>query len=505
MRHLQMPARFMRFLIALCLLGGTLLLSSCGGGAAALLAGVGSGGTGLVEGVVVGFGSVFIDGKEYATTNATVEQDNDLGQPQVALLKLGQRVRASIDSTGAAVITATVIPSLSGPVTSAAVQDAATGDWWLQVLGQWVRVVSTATNTPLGLTTVLAGLGTTSPSASQLTVGSEVEVHGTWVSDATHNAYVLVASRVESLSSPSTYVLIGGVITQLPSTNQVMINASPGTILQGTVPAGTVVGETISAWVPRSTWSNWSGGTHPLMVASLGQANLAAQSGSSSQSAQLSGLVSSYNPATHVARVQGTLVQLPASYNVGDGDYIRVSGQVTATGMSTSTVDDLQVAGSVQAQAIQVMGTTNGINWSAGGTVTFILQGTTITAASGTYPSCVGLTAINTAVVSASGSVPAPGQPVVASSVTCTAVTTPPSGSVSDFKGSILSVSASGNTLVMQNEENQLTVIWTASTFIDPALGSVPSVGQAVEVYGTLNGSTLTAVAIRSRNSGTND
>ncbi|MDE2354558.1 MAG: hypothetical protein KGL17_05980, partial [Betaproteobacteria bacterium] len=179
MRHLQMPARFMRFLVALCLLGGTLLLSSCGGGAAALLAGVGSGGTGLVEGVVVGFGSVFIDGKEYATTNATVEQDNDLGQPQVALLKLGQRVRASIDSTGAAVITATVIPSLSGPVTSAAVQDTATGDWWLQVLGQWVRVVSKATNTPLGLTTVLAGTGTTLPSASQLTVGSEVEVHGT--------------------------------------------------------------------------------------------------------------------------------------------------------------------------------------------------------------------------------------------------------------------------------------------------------------------------------------
>lgn len=505
MRHLRPVTHVMRFIAALFLLGGTLFLSSCGGGAAALLAGVGSGGTGLVEGIVVGFGSVFIDGKEYSTTNATVEQDNDLGQPQVALLKLGQRVRASIDSSGAAVITATVIPSLSGPVTSAAVQDATTGDWWLQVLGQWVRVVSTATNTPLGLTTVLSGLGTSSLSASQLIAGSEVEVHGTWVSDTAHNAYVLVASRVEILSSPSTYVLIGGVITQLPATNQVMINASPGTVLQGPVPSGTVVGETISAWVPRSTWSSWAGGTNPLAVASLGQANLMAQTGTSSQNAQLSGLVSSYNPATHVARVQGTLVQLPASYNVGDGDYIRVSGQVTATGMSTSTVDDLQVAGSVQAQTIQVMGTTNGIDWSAGGPVTFILQGTTITAASGTYPTCAGLTATSTAVVSASGSVPAPGQPVVASSVTCTAVTTPPSGSVSDFKGTILSVSASGNTLVMQNEENQLTVTWTASTYIDPALGSVPGVGQSVEVYGTLSGSTLSATAIRSRNSGTND
>ncbi|MDE2344113.1 MAG: hypothetical protein KGL63_12125 [Betaproteobacteria bacterium] len=505
MHHLRSATLFVRFILSLCLLGGTLALSSCGGGAGAILAGVGSGGTGLVEGVVVGFGSVFIDGKEYATTNATVEQDNDLGQPQVALLKLGQRVRATIDSTGAAVITATVIPSLSGPVTSTAVQDATTGDWWLQVLGQWVRVVSTATNTPLGLTTVLAGNGASAPSASQLITGSEVEVHGTWVLDTAHNAYVLVASRVEILPSASSYVLVGGVVTQLPSSNQVMINANPGMVLQGAVPAGTVVGETISAWVPRSTWNNWAGGSAPLGVASLGQANLVAQTGSGSQSAQLSGLVSNYNPSTHVARVQGTLVQLPASYNVEDGDYIRISGQVGSNGISTSNVEDLQAAGSVQPQTIQVSGTTNGINWGAGGTVSFILQGTTITAAAGTYPGCTGLMASSTAVVSVSGSVPAPGQPVVAASVTCTAVTTPPTGSVSDFKGTILSVSAGGNTLVMQNEEHQLTVTWSSGTYIDPILGIVPSVGQSVEVYGTLSGSTLAATAIRSRNSGTND
>ncbi|MDE1941667.1 MAG: hypothetical protein KGI47_00795 [Betaproteobacteria bacterium] len=505
MHHLRSATFFVRFILSLCLLGVALALSSCGGGAGAILAGVGSGGTGLVEGVVVGFGSVFIDGKEYATTNATVEQNNDLGQPQVALLKLGQRVRATIDSTGAAVITATVIPSLSGPVTAAAVQDATTGDWWLQVLGQWVRVVSTSTNTPLGLTTVLASTGTTPSSASQLSTGTEVEVHGTWVLDTAHNAYVLVASRVEILPSPSTYVLIGGVVTQLPASNQVMINASPGTVLQGTVPSGTVVGETISAWVPRNTWNNWAGGATPLGVASLGQANLAAQSGSGSQSAQLSGLVSNYNPSTHVARVQGTLVQLPASYNVADGDYIRISGQVGSNGISTSNVEDLQAAGSVQPQTIQVIGTTNGINWNAGGTVSFILQGTTITAASGTYTSCSGLMSTSTAVVSVSGSVPAPGQPVVASSVTCTAVTTPPTGSVSDFKGTVLSVSASSNTLVMQNEEHQLTVTWNSGTYIDPALGTVPGLGQSVEVYGTLSGSTLAATAIRSRNSGTND
>jgi hypothetical protein len=163
------------------------------------------------------------------------------------------------------------------------------------------------------------------------------------------------------------------------------------------------------------------------------------------------------------------------------------------------------VAAVVTPQTIQVLGTTNGVNWSAGGVISFILQGTSVTAQPGTYPSCTGLSSLNTVSVTVTGSVPAPGQPVVASLVTCTAVTAPPSGSVSDFHGTILS--ASGNTLTLRNEDKVLTVNWTSTTYVDPALGSVGTawVGQSVEVMGTLSDSTMTATVIRLNTGGTND
>ncbi len=499
-----------KFLTALCLLGGGTLLSSCGGGGAALmLSGVGSGGTGLVQGLVLGFGSVFIDGKEYATTTATIEQDDSQGIPQNALLKLGQRVQASIDSTGTSVITATIIPSLSGPVTLAATQDA-TGDWWAEVCGQWIRIVSNATHTPLGVTTVLAGANNAGSTLTpQLALGNEVEVHGAWSWDVAQNAYVLVASRVEVLSATplSSNILMGGVVGAMPASNQVMLNAAAGgTVLQGTLPTGIKVGQSVSAWINRATWNTWGGGYAPLQAATISSASLAATAGTTSQKAQLSGLISNYSASTNTATVQGTVVTLPAGTRVGDGDYVKLSGQISAGTLSQTTVDEENaVASVVTPQTIQVLGTTNGVNWSAGGVISFILQGTSVTAQPGTYPSCTGLGSLNTVSVTVTGSVPAPGQPVAANLVTCTAVTAPPSGSVSDFHGTILS--AGGNTLTLRNEDKVLTVNWSSTTYVDPALGGVGSawVGQSVEVMGTLSDSTMTATVIRLNTGGTND
>ncbi|MDE2260823.1 MAG: hypothetical protein KGK17_10930 [Betaproteobacteria bacterium] len=506
--------RVRKYFATLGLLGSGLLLSSCGGGAAAvLLSGVGSGGTGLVQGLVVGFGSVFIDGNEYTTTTATIQQDNDQGIPQNALLKLGQRVQASIDSTGTAIVTATVIPSLSGPVTLAATQDSS-GDEWARVCGQWIRIVSSATHTPLGLTTVLSGVNNVGTTLSpQLGVGNEVEVHGVWSWDVAHNAYVLVASRVEVLSATplTSNVLVGGVVSAAPTSNEVALNASSGgTILQGTLPAGLKVGQSVSAWVDRSTWNNWPGGGTPLPAATISAASLAVPSGSSNQKAQLSGLVSNYSAATNTATVQGTVVTLPTGAKVGDGDYIKLTGLVSAGVLSDTTVDQENSVGTVVTpQTIQVLGTTNGINWNAGGAITFVLQGTSVTAPEGTYASCAALTSLTTVSVTVTGTVPSPGQPVVASLVTCTAVAAPPSGSVSDFHGTIQpgSVSTGGTSLILGNEDNAFTVNWTATTYIDPALGPVGSgwSAQHVEVMGTLNGATLTAMVIRLDAHGTND
>ncbi len=514
-----LTASCMRKLLAsLCLIGSGVLLSSCGGGGAAALAGVGSGGTGLVQGLVVGFGSVFIDGKEYTTTSATIQQDDDQGQAQNALLKLGERVQATIDSTGTAVVTATVIPSLSGPVTLAASADAS-GDLWAKVNGQWIRIVTSATHTPLGLTTVLAGVNNVGATLSpNLAVGNEVEVHGVWTwtqVPANGYSYVLVASRVEVLpaTASNNNILLGGVVVALPTNNQVTLNAASGGItLQGTLPSGLAVGQSVSAWVTRAAWNNWvnAGGNTPLTPLTLSIASLTPTTGSTNKQAQLSGLVSNYNAAAHTATVQGTLVTLPAGTSVADGDYIRLTGQAGTGTLSQTTVDDERSAtSSVTAQTIKVQGTTNGINWSAGGTINFVLQSTSVTAAPGTYSDallpCTGYTSSNTVYVVVKGQVPAPGQPVVADSVTCSV--TPPSDSVTDFHGTIQSVDTAHNTLSLINDGKVLTVGWTATTFVDPALVALGNwIGQGVEVMGTLSGtSAMTATVIRLDSGGTND
>ncbi len=75
----------------------TALLSACGGGGGSSnLAGVG--GSGITSGVITGFGSVFVDGIEYNTANATITMD---GQPATEQdLKVGMKVRLQGSTNG---------------------------------------------------------------------------------------------------------------------------------------------------------------------------------------------------------------------------------------------------------------------------------------------------------------------------------------------------------------------------------------------------------------------
>jgi hypothetical protein len=499
-----------RWIASIGVMACAFLLSSCGGGgAAALLSGVGSGGTGFVEGLVVGFGSVFVDGTEFSVNNATIVEQEVGGVSQKEMFKLGERVRVTLDSTGTSIVSATIIDQLTGPVTSSAVQDP-TGDWWMQVAGQWVRVVSTASNTPVGLVTVLSAHDYPSPaSPGNLVAGNEVEVYGMWAWDASHNAYVLVASRVEetSLTPTTSNVLMGGVVVALPGSGQIQLNASStGTIVQGALPTDVAVGKMVTAIVSRSLWNAWAGGTTPLPATSITVSDLATQSSASTgASAVLSGFVTNFNATNNTAVVQGSTVVLPAGTTVGDGDYLRVSGVVSNGTISGSKVENDSKSGTAASpQTIQVIATTNGINWSAGGTVNFLLQGTAISAAAGTYPTCATLTAANMATVTVTGYAPIPGQPVTANSVTCS---TTASSAVTDYKGTIVSVNPAAFSLTFSNEGSTLNVVWNSNTYLDSALGTVGSGwnGQSVEVIGTLSGTTLTATVIRSDATATND
>ncbi len=530
------------------LLGLCSVLGSCGGGGVAAVlnsAGVGSGGTGVVQGLVTGFGSVFIDGTEYLTsTSTTVDQEDSAGQAVTALLKLGDRVQATLDASGNATAV-TVLPALSGPLTLAPVLDATTGDWWGQVDGQWVRIVTTAANTPLGITTVLSGctlvnpnFSATAPIASclgQMSPGNEVEAHGTWVLDSVHNAWILVASRLEiTATSPSATapVHLGGIVTSIAAAaSQVTLNAgagasSGGITLQGVLPNTLATGQTLSAWVARNAWNNSGMGQSIVPASAITNTSLSANASGQSV-AQLSGLISNYNPTNNTALVQGTLVAFPGSYqgNIGDGDYVRVTGALSGNGLNAAALypshqtEDHVVTLSNAAsntQSMEIKGITN--NWAGPVVQTFTLQGTAISTTTSTqYTGCSGLNSGALVSLDVLGT-SAPGQPVTASSIQCS----PPPGSgsnsdsVTDLRGTISNLSAGAGsgtlTLTLGNEAGTVyTVNWTPNTFIDPNLldpatgNLLVTNGQSLDIIGVLSNGVLNATALRPYQPGAKD
>lgn len=106
------------------------------------LAGGGIGGTGIsVEGVVTGFGSVFVSGIEYQTSGSTAYQVDSNGQASQSDLKIGMVVRltGSFASDGTPQAAKIVYqPSVKGPVTC-------NPDGSLTVLQQTVKTDSSPT------------------------------------------------------------------------------------------------------------------------------------------------------------------------------------------------------------------------------------------------------------------------------------------------------------------------------------------------------------------------
>lgn len=222
----------LRLLIGLCL---TCLLLACGGGSQ-VAGGVGSGGSGLAEGTVTGFGSVIVDGVRYDDSGAQISVEDEAGQKQTTALALGQRVRLTLDAAGKAA-SIEVLPQLMGPVTATAQGE------WLRVAGQWVRVESG---------TVLVE----HDSAGQIPLGAEVEVHGTWQTEATRGAVLVAAMLRERGVAPEAPVLLGGVVHSLNG-RTATLGSAQGTAV--TLPADTplpAVGDVVALWVARPVVHN---------------------------------------------------------------------------------------------------------------------------------------------------------------------------------------------------------------------------------------------------------
>ncbi len=186
------------FLRAVAVGAVPLLIAACGGSAP------GGGSTSqpaavdatVVSGTVTGFGSVIIDGVEYAEGSVSVARDVDpRGETAttMAAVKVGQQVEASVDASGKVtklLVRATVI----GPVDSVDVAGSS-----FKVVGQTVKVVTSGDGR-----TIFEGVD----GLSGLNAGDWVEVHGTI--DADKN---VLATRVE-VQPPGgeTKVRAGGIV-----------------------------------------------------------------------------------------------------------------------------------------------------------------------------------------------------------------------------------------------------------------------------------------------------
>ncbi|MFM1855482.1 MAG: hypothetical protein RLZ83_791 [Pseudomonadota bacterium] len=220
------------------------LLIACGGGID-LAGGVGSGGSGLAEGTITGFGSVIVDGTRYDDSAAQVLVEDEGGQKQGTAMQLGQRVRLALDAEGKAT-QIEVLPQLLGPVTAAA------QDGWLRVAGQWVRVSDD---------TVLVD----HDGASNVPLGEEVEVHGTWQADDTRGVVLMAAMLRSRSAAAAAPVLVGGVVHAVDGAT-ITLGAAQGSRL--TLPPGAqvpAIGEAVGLWVSRAAWLQSTTGPWPVL------------------------------------------------------------------------------------------------------------------------------------------------------------------------------------------------------------------------------------------------
>jgi hypothetical protein len=445
---------------------------------------VGSGGTGVAEGTVTGLGSVIVDGQTYVETDAAVVAEDDTGTAQNADVKLGQRVRLVYANTAGADVASRVevLAQLVGPVTQSATQAGV-----LKVMGQTVQTVGTSTQAQ----TVLAGVS----DLAALAVGDRVEVHGSWLLDATTGTEQLVATRIEKRTDTGT-VLLSGVVHGL-TTGTVgsglrwHLNGASGVVVQvASPPVGLIEGALVRLWLTPAAAL-----VEPLqplrtVVADLGTAT------TSDGNLRFSAQATSYNPQTRTLVVQGVALKLPASLVV-DEDALVSGGYVTTQvsrqgGQLQVLAASVQSGGTALTRDIELKGILNGVDFTAN-PVLFTLRGQPVRALPAVLDAaCLGLTAGDMS-LQVQGRIPAGDTTVQASRVQCKLVSVPTAAATVEREGTVLSVDTAQHQLVLKTMQGMQTTLfnteWDASTYFEKSPDALP--GLMVEIEGIQNGSLL--------------
>jgi hypothetical protein len=423
------------------------LLVACGGGGTSL-SGVGSGGSGVAEGSVSGFGSVIVDGVTYEDTNASVLLDNAQGSTDQTQAKLGQRVRITHSQAGVAdqII---VLPQLRGAASSAA-----DSNGWFQLLGQWVHIISTSDTQ--NTATVLDGLTT-------VTRGDALEVHGTWIFDSGKNVSVLVATRIEKLSTTPDPVLISGVVRARSGNTLTLDNASGTTLQYSNMPSSIGAQSLITAWVPLSAT-----GASPWVATRLIDASPQV---TGNQHLLLGTQISGRDITNGIVMVQGMSVKLPSNWAstppalgaavqmdiVRDGDSWKA---VSVT--ERQSKNDLGGAVSLKGN----------VSWSATSSTLTLRDVTVSTSPLTLSDSCANVQAGDDVYLEITAQRGQAGQSLLATQVTCSLQT--PSNAVIERSGKLTRVTPDAGgltgTLVVTTKQGPQTFKWTALTLLPLAL-----------------------------------
>ena len=433
-----------------------LLLQGCGGGGgaspSAAAGGTPTSAVQLADGLVTGFGSVFVDGVEIEDAQASVVTENPDGSASNTVLQMGQHVRVNHDGKGTAskvTVDAAVVGAVSNVSASALT---------LTVAGQPVSINTDANAGPL---TVWGGGYN---SIADVVAADLVEVHGTPAYDSASKTYKVMATRVQKMPAISN-LKVNGTVSNLNATAKTFtlnaLTVSYASAALRPASASLANDQQVSVFGPTSALSGTTLNASHIKIKRL-QDELSADT-----TMQVAGQVSAYDSNAKTFEVQGVKVStsssttvLPATASIANNAYVQVSGTVSSDGrLSASRIQVREQNISSDLAKVKLVGVISDFVDAT----SFVVRGVPVDASGiNVATACPGITLANDVPVQIVASQQAGTPVVLASSLSCPP---PPPLMIRPIDGLVSTVNATAKTFVLTpNAGSAVTVQWNDST-----------------------------------------
>ncbi|MEI7783801.1 MAG: DUF5666 domain-containing protein [Betaproteobacteria bacterium] len=483
-RHLTSAASASCLLLAL-------LLQGCGGGSSPS-SGAPAGAAQWADGLITGFGSVFVDGVELEDAKASVVTENADGSSTNSVLQMGQRVRVNHDGKGTAskvTVDAAVIGAVSNINATALT---------LTVAGQAVSINNDANAGPL---TVWGGGYS---SISDISNGDLIEVHGNPVFDVGTSTYKVVATRVQKMAAISSLKVNGKVSNLNTSAKTFSLNGL--NVAYGSA-ALRPTGASLANDLQVSVFGPSSGLVGSTLTASHLKIKRLQDELSTDTTLQIGGQVSAFDNSAKTFEVQGvkvsftsTTVISPSSAAVANNAYVQVSGTVGSDGRVTATRIQVREQNTNNDLAkVKLIGVISDFVDAR----SFVVRGVPVDASAiNAVTACPGITLANNVPVQIVASQQAGTPVVLASNLTCPP---PPALMIRPVDGLVSAVDATAKTfLLTPSTGSAVTVQWTDTTAFAGLTASGLS-GMQIRVQAYQSGSTLVARVVSVSEAGLDD